>query len=155
MNTTLKQKLEAKKKMTTIVLQRETNVKFNDQTYVLKSVCGDTCELRDRYSDSVKSVRVADLELDLIDINLILNDNHAAKLKVDWSSRERADMNDFENRFFSLATKALIKMGFTPSQCQAIEQKACEDGHAYGYGYPEVLLKIIDYSEFAKLILGK
>lgn len=153
MNTTLKQKLDAKNKMTTIMFQREVDVIFDNRQYVLKSVCGENAEIRDCRSDAVVSVRVADLEMDLIDINLVLNDNYAAKRKVDWSSPERADINDFENRFFSLATKALLKMGFTPTQCQAIEQKAYEDGHAYGCA--EVILKVIDYSEFAKLILGK
>lgn len=141
--------------MSEILIQREVNVKFNGQEYQyeLKKVSGQTCEIIDRYTGLGKSCLIADLELDLIDLNLVLNDIASTKFKVDRKSTEYKILNDSENALFNLVTKCLLKMGFTPTQCTVIEGKAYEDGHAYGCA--EVLLKVIDYSDFAKLILGK
>lgn len=151
MNMTLKQKLEAKAQTNKISFQREINVIFNNCECVLKSVCGDICELKERYSNSIGTCKIDNLEIDLLALNLILNDIHADKFGLDYKSAEYARLDNLEGKIYSLATKALIKMGFSLSQSQAIEGKAYEDGHSGGCA--EVLCKVIDYAEFAKSIL--
>lgn len=145
MNKTLKEKLLPIK----IIFERPIKAIFERSDWSIESVQGGVCRLVAPGMEA-KSCKVADLDIDIVDLTLIFNDLYSTKQKT-VVSFERNQITALEYDFYPLAEKALIKSGFTKEQANLIEHESYFLHHSSGYG--EIINGMIDLAEFAKNIL--